>query len=380
MRTIEIFDTTLRDGEQAPGNSMSTETKLKLFASIDAVGVTYVEAGFPSASPQDFETAAAIVGADRRSRVTVFARATVADIDRAAEAVNGDRRTQLQLLLTGSEVHARHKRRMSQAELEREVSQAVSYARGLGITDIGLGYEDSSRGSAEFVRRMVDVGVEAGGTTVVLADTVGQSTPQQITRLVAGVRSWVGPEIKVSLHCHNDLGLALANALAGIAAGADVVQCTFCGIGERTGNTAVEELATVLHYKSADYGARTDIDLRKARETCDQVLGALDLTPWKHKAIVGRYAFSTAAGVHANGLENAPVTYEYVEPELFGRRREVVLNRASGRANLRICLADIGLECSKRQLDEIYQRFVSDPDPQRFNDTSTLRELHSSVT
>jgi 2-isopropylmalate synthase len=379
VRTIDIFDTTLRDGEQAPGNSMSPEQKIELFKAIDATGAQYIEAGFPSASDRDYETVAEIVRLPRRSVTTVFARATVGDIDRAVEATGGDPRVQLQLLLTGSEVHAEHKRRSSAQELEKEITGAVEYASSLGVSEIALGYEDSSRAGDEFLRRMVEAGVGAGGNTVVLADTVGQATPERIAALVRSVRAWCGPDVKISLHCHNDLGLSLANALAGIAAGADVVQGTLCGLGERTGNTPLEELATVLHYKADEYGARCELDLLKTVEACELVLRILGLGPWKHKPIVGRYAFSTAAGVHASGLENAPITYEYVEPTLFGRSREVVLNRASGRANLRIRLAEIGLGCSGDQLDEIYRRFIADPEPHRFNDAAALRGLHASV-
>jgi 2-isopropylmalate synthase len=379
MRQIDIFDTTLRDGEQAPGNSMAPEVKMELFRLIATTGVSYVEAGFPSASPQDFETVAAIAASDRDVAVTAFARATRSDIDEAMAALGSADRTQLQLLLTGSEIHARHKRRMTVSEIMKETREAVVYARSLGATDLAIGLEDASRGGEEYLCRLVRLAVECGGTTIVLADTVGQAVPSDIRDLVAKVRSWVGPDIKVSLHCHNDLGLALANALAGIAAGADVVQTTFCGIGERTGNTAVEELATVLRYKAAEYGATTGVDLRRTRETCDRVLAALNLKPWKHKPIIGRCAFSTAAGVHASGLEHAPITYEYVQPELFGRKREVVLNRASGRANLRMRLSELGLECSPEHLDKLYSSFANDPNPQRFNEEGSLRELYSSV-
>jgi 2-isopropylmalate synthase len=379
MRRIDIFDTTLRDGEQAPGNSMAPEVKMELFHLIATTGVSYVEAGFPTASPQDFETVAAIAAGDRDVAVTAFARAARGDIDQAMAALGGNDGTQLQLLLTGSEIHARHKRRMTLPEIMKETEEAVTYARSLGATDLALGLEDSSRGGEDYLRRLVELGVGCGGTTVVLADTVGQAVPSAIRDLVTRVRSWVGPDIRVSLHCHNDLGLALANALAGVAAGADVVQTTFCGIGERTGNTAVEELATVLHYKAAEYGATTGVDLRRARETCDRVLAALNLSPWKHKPIIGRYAFSTAAGVHASGLENDPITYEYVQPDLFGRKREVVLNRVSGRANLRMRLSELGLECSPEHLDKLYSSFVNDPDPQRFNEEGSLRELFASV-
>lgn len=379
MKTIEIFDTTLRDGEQAPGNSMSPQVKVDLFEQIATTGVDNVEAGFPSASPADFEAAAAIAAAPRDVTVTAFCRATVSDIDRAVAALGGAPRTQLEVLVTGSEVHAEHKRRMTLAEIERETKEATAYARSLGVTDLSLAFEDSTRGSLEFLRRVVDIGVSAGATTVVIPDTVGQATPESMAALVRAVRSWTGPDAKVSLHCHNDLGLALANSLAGLAAGADVVQTTFCGIGERTGNTAIEELTAVLHYKSAELGVRSTVDPRRVREVCEHVADSLGLRIWKHKPVIGRYAFATAAGVHASGIANDPITYEYVEPGLFGRNREVVLSRTSGRANLRMRLTELGMAYTADRLNSMYQRFVTDPDPQRFNDDAAFRELYASA-
>ncbi|WP_416974862.1 LeuA family protein [Streptomyces sp. 4F14] len=379
MKTIEIFDTTLRDGEQAPGNSMSPQVKVDLFQQIATTGVDNVEAGFPSASPADFEAAAAIAASPRDVTVTAFCRATVSDIDCAVAALGTAPRTQLEVLVTGSEVHAEHKRRMTLAEIERETKEATAYARSLGVTDLSLAFEDSTRGSLDFLHRVVDIGVSAGATTVVIPDTVGQATPESMAALVRAVRSWTGPEVQVSLHCHNDLGLALANSLAGLAAGADVVQTTFCGIGERTGNTAIEELTAVLHYKSAELGVRSRVDPRRMREVCEHVADALGLRIWKHKPVIGRYAFATAAGVHASGIANDPITYEYVEPGLFGRTREVVLSRTSGRANLRMRLTELGMDFTADRLNSMYQRFVSDPDPQRFNDDAAFRELYASA-
>jgi 2-isopropylmalate synthase len=379
MRAVDIFDTTLRDGEQAPGNEMTPETKVALFEAIDTTGVDFIEGGFPAASPVDREVMHEVARSNRHARVCAFARAVVQDIDTALEALDGQPNTQLQLLLTGSEIHAKHKRRMSTAEILDETRKAVEYARSCGVEDISLGLEDSSRGSYEFLRQVVETGVEAGGTTAVIADTVGQATPSHMSSLISAVRAWVGDDVRISVHCHNDMGLALANSLAAVKVGADVVQTTFGGIGERTGNTATEEIATVLHYKADEFGAGSRLDLRRVREICEVVLGSLGLTPWKHKPVTGRYAFSTAAGVHVSGLLNDPVTYEYVEPELFGRRREMLLNRLSGRANLRQKLTDYGLTFDDELVDRMYRAFLADPNRSRFNAPDEFLALYRSA-
>src|SRR5205823_654051 len=192
MRRIQIFDTTLRDGEQAPGNSMIGQTRLEVFEEIATTGVDYVEAGFPAVSKADFETVRDIARSKRDVAVTAFARATKQDIDCSLEALDGRPATQLEVLLTGSEIHVVHKRRKTIEEIERETREAVSYAHSCGVTDLSLAFEDATRGSLEFLRRVVEIGVEAGGTTVCLPDTVGQATPESITRMVRAVRSWVG--------------------------------------------------------------------------------------------------------------------------------------------------------------------------------------------
>jgi 2-isopropylmalate synthase len=378
LRNITIFDTTLRDGEQAPGNEMSVKTKVELFNAIQKTGVQYVETGIPAASQVDFDATLEIARAERSVAVCAFARATVADIDIAVEALDGQSRTQVQILSTGSEIHAEHKRGMSLDALIEEIRRATTHARTCGVTDISIGYEDASRGSAGFLRPMIEAGVDAGATTVVLPDTVGAATPREAASLVSAARSWVGPSVSISVHFHNDLGLAVANSLAAVGAGADVVQTTFCGLGERAGNTALEELAAVLRYKGTEYGGRADIDLLRVREACEAVLESLNLTAWKHKPIIGRYAFSTAAGIHASGLERHPITYQFVEPELFGREAEVLISRASGRANLRAKLRENGLEYDEARVDRMYAMLATDHEPARLNNLSDLLDLYNN--
>jgi 2-isopropylmalate synthase len=378
LRELKILDTTLRDGEQAPGNEMAPETKLALFSAIDACGVDYIDVAFPTASQSDFEVAREIARMPHRARISLLARARPRDIDRVVEAFAGER-GQVQLLLAGSEIHVTHKRRSTVDAILEETRRAVAYTKSCGIEDIALGYEDATRGSEAYLRRAIEAGVEAGGTTIVLADTVGAATPSEMATLVARVRGWVGDAATISVHCHNDMGLAVASTLASIKASADVVQTTFGGLGERAGNAALEEVATVLHYKSREYGAKTNLDLARVREVCDCVLASLGLVAWKHKPINGRYAFSTAAGVHASGLENDRNTYCYVEPELFGRKLETVLNRLSGRANLRVLLGECGIHPVDAVIERMYERFIGDPNPTRFNRSTDLIDLYNSA-
>jgi 2-isopropylmalate synthase len=379
VRKLQILDTTLRDGEQAPCNEMSADCKRHLFSLIDSTGVDYIEVGFPAASPLEFELAQEFAHVPRRARLTVFARAVEKDIERALEAVRGTDDYQLQLLLTGSEVHVEHKRRSTIEAIFAETRRVCDFARRAGVRDLALGYEDASRGSREFLRRVVEIGVENGGTLVVLADTVGAALPSDMVALVTDVRKWIGEAAELSVHCHNDLGLALANGLAAALAGASMVQGTMGGIGERTGNTPIEELAAIAHYKAKDFGFRTSVDLVRVTEVALAVLRELGHEPWPHKPIIGRYAFSTAAGIHASGVMHAPITYEYVRPEDFGQTREIVLNRASGRANLRHVLDGQGLPYDEPLLKRIYEIFVADPQPSRFNDDDNFRQLYEAA-
>lgn len=379
MREIKIFDTTLRDGEQAPGNSMSVATKISLFEEFDSCGVDFIESGFPAASAEDFQVTRDVARKDRKATVTAFARASEADIDKAIDAFDGSANTQIQVLFSGSETNMRHKRRLDEAAVLEEIPRLVRYAKARGADEVSLGYEDATRGSYKFLESVIDAGLGSGGTTVVLADTVGCALPEEIASLVSRVRSFVGDDVSISIHCHNDLGLAVANTLSAVKAGADVMQTTFCGIGERTGNAAVEEVLACLWYKRDLIGATSRVDLREVYKACLSVLGALTLEPWKHKSILGRYAFSTAAGMHASGLANDPLTYEFVQPELFGRVRETLFNRSSGRANLRIRLDELGLPYDAALIGEMYGSFCQDADPMRYNEPAVFVRLYEDA-
>jgi len=371
-----VLDTTLRDGEQAPGNEMTIEDKIRLLELIDAAGPDYIEVGFPASSPATFEFVREISRKSRNAALTVFARATPKDIDTALDAVRDADRFQLQLLITGSEIHAEHKRGQTWEQARTELVEACNYSLKAGVRDLSIGLEDSLRASPEYLRPMMQAGLDSGANLFVLADTVGSCVPQEVEAKVRAALHWVNGAADVTLHCHNDLGLSLANAVAGMQAGAAGVQGTLAGIGERTGNTPLEELAVLTHYRGESLGFRTALNPRKCVEAANAVLEAIGERPWKHKPLLGDLAFSTAAGIHAAGMMNNPICYEFVEPELVGRERRILLGGASGRANIRHFAATLGMSIPEDVLDQMYQRFVLDPSPARYNSLEAFEGLY----
>ncbi|MFI6757537.1 LeuA family protein [Micromonospora sp. NPDC050417] len=357
-RRISIFDTTLRDGEQAPGNALDPERKLDLAMRIEELGVDVIEAGFPASSPSDYRAAQLISKSLTRAEVATFCRANRRDIDLAVEAV-GIENHQVQLLATASEIHLKHKRGISQEAALDELRDTVEYARSLGVAHVSVGLEDASRGSRQLIEATIETSLAAGATSIVIADTTGCATPAEFGSLITAVRGWVPAPVTVSVHCHNDFGLALANALAGIAAGADGVQATVGGIGERAGNTALEEVVALLAYKSAELGAYTDVKTESLYEVYTDLRAAIGLVEPRNKAIVGTFAFATAAGIHQQGILQNPETYEYVRPARFGRKTTLLIARHSGRAILRHVLTEAGLDPADHDIDLLFERYVN---------------------
>jgi 2-isopropylmalate synthase len=378
---ILLFDTTLRDGEQAPGNSMSLVQKLKLFEQIDLLGVDYIETGFPASSSIDFDaTKLACLMPNRQATVVAFARPTKRDIDIAVEAFAGAKKVQLQLLYVGSEIHLVHKRKMSVQDSISEIEESIAYAKSIGVTDISMGLEDASRGTLTYLKRIIAAGIKAGASTVVFADTVGAVLPDEFGEMVKEIKQFISDcDVILSVHCHNDLGLATANALAGIRAGADCVQATLCGIGERAGNTAIEEIVTALMHKKNFYQAYTTINPKILYDACQLLVTTLGLKMSVNKPIVGKYVFTTAAGIHINGLMKNPMTYEYVKPELFGKHTEFVISKHSGRTALKSKLSDLALSSTDEVIDLMYQKLMSDENLVDFNDENSLKNLYHGI-
>jgi 2-isopropylmalate synthase len=374
LKRVSLFDTTLRDGEQAPGNAMSPGQKLDIALGIEALGVDVIESGFPSSSKMDFEATRLIAKALKTARIATLSRAVREDVDIAVEAA-GRTRHVLQIIATGSEIHLRHKRGISRDQAEQEVVDAVTHAKSLGVEYVTVGAEDASRGSDELLKSVYTKAVAAGADTISVADTTGCMTPGEYGSLVSRVRSWVGPQTVISTHCHDDLGLSLANALAGIQAGADEVQGTVAGIGERAGNTALEEVIAVLHYKGEEYGCTTSARPQQLEKVFNRLCAAIGLTPCRNKAIVGTNSFATLAGIHQAGMLRAPITYEYVEPELFGRERKMLVGRHSGRAVVRHAFKTLGLAVDERLVDRIYVDRIANSTDGSWIDLDGLKAL-----
>ncbi|MFB8280462.1 LeuA family protein [Nocardia colli] len=374
LRRIRIFDTTLRDGEQAPGNAMRPEQKLDMALALESIGVDVVEAGFPSSSPSDREATRLVASALTSAYVGTLSRPVREDIRIAVDA-GGAERHHLQIMATGSEIHLKYKRSVEQAQAQDEVVEAIGFARSLGVRNVTLAIEDASRGSDALLRPLITESVAAGADAVTVADTTGCMVPAQYGGLIARIRSWIPPEIVVSTHCHEDLGLSLANALAGIEAGADEVQTTLAGIGERAGNTSLEELIAVLTYNGDAIGATTTAKpegLYTAFETVCKIIG---LAPPRNKAIFGVNAFATQAGIHQAGMLRDPITYEYIEPVRFGRQRALLVGRHSGRAVLRYALTELGLPIDERLVDRIYTEHIANRSDGDCFDLAGLGEL-----
>ena len=373
-RRISIFDATLRDGEQAPGNAMTPEQKVLLALESEAFGADTIEAGFPGSSPVDFAATQLIAEVLTSARFATFNRASRSDVRQSIEAGGTGKNHQVQICGTGSDLHLQYKRGITRAEAVRETGDAIRYAHSLGAQDISYGVEDASRGEKDLIEALVTEALEAGVSTVILADTTGCATPQEYGDLCAMVRSWLPDDVKLATHCHDDLGLSLANALAGIEAGANEVQATLAGIGERAGNTPLEELAAALAYKGDQLGATTGVKLDRLYGAFQKLSEAIGMAAPRNKAIFGDNAFATEAGIHQDGILKNPATYEFIRPFHFNRKRSLVVGRHSGRAIIRYLLGELGTPIEEDLVDKLYTEYVSERPDGRADDLDVVRE------
>lgn len=371
-KRISVFDTTLRDGEQAPGNSMTPHQKLDLALRIEALGVDVIETGFPVSSPAEAEATRLISRHLTRARFTTFCRAVRGDVRVAVEA-GGTANHEVQVLATASDLHLERKRRISRKEAVDEITDTVRFALSLGVESVSVGLEDASRGEDELLRALVEAGLEAGAGCFAIGDTSGCMTPDQYGELIAKIRSWAPEPVRVATHCHDDFGLALANTLAGVQAGADEVQTTIGGIGERAGNTAMEELVALLACRGDHLGLYTDVDTFGMYAVYCRLREIIRLEEPRNKAIFGAYAFGTAAGIHQQGMLRDPSTYEYVEPARFGRERSLLIARHSGRSVLHHLLDELGVEADGPRVDELYRRHITERTGGDCEDIALLR-------
>ena len=360
---VLIFDTTLRDGEQSPGCSMTTQEKLSMAHALEDLGVDILEAGFAMASEGDFAAIATITQAIRKPRITSLARAKSEDIVMAARALEHADRARIHVFLASSDLHLEYKLKMSREQALAQAAESVRQARAL-CDDVEFSPEDATRSDREFLIEMVRVAIQAGATTINMPDTVGYSTPEEYAQMFRQVRERIpaidAEGIILSAHTHDDLGLAVANSLAAIEAGARQVECAVNGIGERAGNAALEEVAAALYVRADRYGVTTSIQLDKLVPTSQTLGQIITFAPSPNKAIVGANAFAHESGIHQHGMLANPLCYEIMTPTSVGAASTLlVLGKHSGRAALRNRLEQLGFTLSREELQQTYYRFVA---------------------
>ncbi|MBB5021207.1 2-isopropylmalate synthase [Desulfurispira natronophila] len=358
-RKIMVFDTTLRDGEQSPGCSMNTEEKVALARQLERMNVDVIEAGFPVASIGDFEAVKSVAEALDRTIVAGLSRAHEKDIHRCYEAVSHARRGRIHTFLATSDIHLEAKLKISRAEaLERAVA-AVKYARNL-VDDVEFSLEDAGRTDWDYMCQVVEAVIHAGAGTVNLPDTVGYTIPTEFHEMISYVMNRV-PNIDkavISLHCHNDLGLGVANSLAGIQAGAGQVECTINGIGERAGNAAMEEIVMALKTRANYFQAHTDIVTEEITRTSKLLSSIIGVEVQPNKAIVGKNAFAHEAGIHQHGVLSDKRTYEIMTPESVGlAKNDLVLGKHSGRHAFKARLEELGYQLKPEILQTAFEKF-----------------------
>jgi 2-isopropylmalate synthase len=356
---VVIFDTTLRDGEQSPGCSMNLEEKIQVAAVLEQMGVDVIEAGFPIASRGDFEAVSEIARRVKESTVAGLARATAKDIDRAWEAVQHAARPRIHTFISTSPLHMKYKLKMEPEAVHQGVMDSVSRARNL-CDDVEWSPEDGTRTEHDFLCRCVETAIKAGARTVNIPDTVGYTVPDEFHRLIDMLMNRV-PNIDqavISVHCHNDLGLAVANSLAAVRAGARQIECTVNGIGERAGNAAMEEIVMALRTRHDAMPYKTGIDTTKIMKASRLLSAITGFNVQPNKAIVGANAFAHESGIHQDGMLKNAETYEIMTPESVGLTRStLVMGKHSGRHAFKSKLEEMGFKLGDNELNDAFQRF-----------------------
>jgi len=356
---IRIFDTTLRDGEQSPGASLNMSEKLEIARQLELLNVDIIEAGFPVSSPDDFEAVRQIAGAIRNSTVAALARCVEKDIVRAADAVAPAARPRIHVFCATSAIHRQFKLKRAMEEIIRISVDGVKRARGF-VEDVEFSPEDASRTELPFLKEVVEAVIDAGATTVNIPDTVGYSTPDHFEEIIHYLFAHVAniDRAIISVHCHDDLGLAVANSLAAVRAGARQVECTINGLGERAGNASLEEIVMALRTRPDVYKARTNINTRRIYPVSRLVSTLTGLHVQRNKAIVGENAFAHESGIHQDGMIKHRATYEIMNPEDVGiPSSRLVLGKHSGRHALRQRLEELGHVLDDVRLNEVFERF-----------------------
>lgn len=377
MKHIKIFDTTLRDGEQSPGCSMNLSEKIEMAKQLEKLGVDIIEAGFAIASPMDHKSVQAIAGAVTDCTVASLARCTKGDIDAAWDAVKGAKHPRIHVFLATSDIHMKYKLQMSPEEVLRRITDMVGYAKSF-CEDIEFSAEDASRSDWAFLAQCYTNAVAAGATTLNVPDTVGYSTPQEMAELITYLRRNVAgiENVDISVHCHDDLGMAVANSLACIKAGATQVECTVNGIGERAGNASLEEIVMALHTRRDFYDAETGINTKQIYRSSKLLSNITGVPIPPSKAVVGANAFAHESGIHQHGVIANAQTYEIMNSTDVGiPQNTMVLGKHSGKHALRDKLASMGYELSDQELEKVFARFKILADKKKNITTADLEAL-----
>ncbi|HWF39073.1 MAG TPA: 2-isopropylmalate synthase [Candidatus Acidoferrales bacterium] len=379
MDRIHIFDTTLRDGEQSPGFSMNREEKLRLAHQLEDLGVDIIEAGFPIASPGDLEGVRAVAGEIKRCRVAALARARKEDVDAALRALEPAAKPRLHVFLATSDLHLKHKLRITRDEALAQIIKMVRFGSA-HCENVEFSAEDASRSDIDFLCEVAQAAADAGANVINLPDTVGYSTPEEYGEIFRRVRAHLvaNPNVELSAHCHNDLGLAVANSLSAIQNGARQIECTINGIGERAGNASLEEIAVALQVRQSRYHATTGIVLENIYPTSRMLSSITGVSVPPNKAVVGANAFAHEAGIHQDGILKNPLTYEIILPEKVGvPARRLVLGKHSGRNALRARLDELGYQTTDAELADCYTMAIAMADAEKeVTDRDLLAIVH----
>ncbi len=357
MRIIRIFDTTLRDGEQSPGASMNVEEKLQVAKQLVRLGVDIIEAGFPIASDGDFEAVNRIANEVKGATIAGLARAKEADIKRAYEAVKNAPKRRIHTFHSTSDIHLKYQFRVNREEALKRSVEMVRLARSL-VEDVEFSPMDATRTELPYLIDVVEAVIEAGASTVNIPDTVGYTTPEEFGRIIKALKEKIRDKAVISVHCHNDLGLAVANSLSAVLNGAGQVECTINGIGERAGNCSLEEVAMALRTRKDFFNADTKINTKEIIRSSRLITKITGIPVQPNKAIVGANAFAHESGIHQDGLLKEKTTYEIIRPESIGlQSTKLVLGKHSGRHAFKARLSELGYDLSSEEIENAFAKF-----------------------
>jgi 2-isopropylmalate synthase len=377
-RKIKIFDTTLRDGEQVPGAKLNAKQKLEIALQLEKLGVDVIEAGFPCSSPGDAQAVKNVAQQVKKSAIAGLARAVQQDIDICWDSVRQAESPRIHVFLGSSDIHVQKKLRMDRDKAMNLAVDSVKYAKRF-CSDVEYSTEDASRTDFEYLCRVIEAVIKVGATTINVPDTVGYATPDEFGDLITRLRESVPAldKVTLSVHCHNDLGLAVANSVTAIRNGAQQVECTVNGIGERAGNASLEEIVMTLRTRPTVFQAHTDINTQEIYRTSRMVSRLMNIPVQPNKAIVGSNAFAHSSGIHQDGILKDRRTYEIMKPEDVGiKEHTMVLTARSGRAAVRHKLKELGFDLEKEMFERIFQRFINVADRKK---EITAKDLSSIV-